>query len=47
MGCSVARATQKIPYFTTAAAAKACVEALKALAKGDYEVESLQAIAAS
>ena len=39
--------TQKIPYFTTAAAAKACVEALKALAKGDYEVESLQAIAAS
>ena len=39
--------TQKIPYFTTAAAAKACVEALKALAKGDYEVESLQAISAS
>ena len=38
--------TQKIPYFTTAAAAKATVEAIKALAKGDYEVESLQSIAA-
>ena len=39
--------TQKIPYFTTAAAAKASVEAIKELAKGDYQVESLQAIAAS
>ncbi len=38
--------TQKIPYFTTAAAAKATVEAIKALAEGDYEVESLQSIAA-
>ncbi len=39
--------TQKIPYFTTAAAAKACVEAIKDLAKGDYDVESLQSIAAA
>jgi len=38
--------TQKIPYFTTAAAARASVEAIKELSKGDYEVESLQAIAA-
>ena len=38
--------TEKIPYFTTAAAAKATVEAIKALAEGDYEVESLQSIAA-
>jgi len=38
--------TQKIPYFTTAAAARASVEAIKQLSKGDYEVESLQAIAA-
>ena len=38
--------TQKIPYFTTAAAAKASVEAIKELSKGDYSVESLQAIAA-
>ena len=38
--------TQKIPYFTTAAAAKASVEAIKELAKGDYNVESLQSIAA-
>jgi len=38
--------TQKIPYFTTAAAARASVEAIKDLAKGDYEVESLQSIAA-
>jgi len=38
--------TQKIPYFTTAAAAKASVEAIKELSKGDYDVESLQAIAA-
>lgn len=37
--------TQKIPYFTTAAAAKASVEAIKELSKGDYQVESLQAIA--
>jgi carbamoyl-phosphate synthase large subunit len=34
--------TQKIPYFTTAAAAKASVEAIKDLSKDDYEVESLQ-----
>ena len=39
--------TQNIPYFTTAAAARASVEAIKELSKGDYEVESLQAIAAS
>ena len=38
---------EKIPYFTTASAAKATVEAIKALAEGDYEVESLQSIAAS
>jgi len=37
---------EKIPYFTTAAAAKATVEAIKALDAGDYEVESLQSIAA-
>ena len=34
--------TQKIPYFTTAAAAKASVEAIKDISKDDYEVESLQ-----
>lgn len=39
--------TQKIPYFTTAAAARASVEAIKDLSKGDYEVESLQSIAKS
>ena len=39
--------TQKIPYFTTAAAAKASVEAIKELSKGDYDVESLQSIAAA
>ncbi|RKQ70808.1 carbamoyl-phosphate synthase large subunit [Litorimonas taeanensis] len=38
--------TQKIPYFTTAAAARASVEAIKDLANGDYQVESLQSIAA-
>jgi len=38
--------TQKIPYFTTAAAARATVESIKALDQGDYEVESLQSIAA-
>ena len=37
--------TQKIPYFTTAAAARAIVQALKELSKDDYQVESLQAIA--
>ena len=37
--------TQKIPYFTTAAASKATVEAIKDLAHSGYEVESLQAIA--
>jgi len=39
--------TQKIPYFTTAAAARASVEAIKELSKGDYNVESLQDIAAA
>jgi carbamoyl-phosphate synthase large subunit len=39
--------TQKIPYFTTAAAARASVEAIKALRRGGYEVQSLQSIAAS
>jgi len=39
--------TQKIPYFTTAAAARASVEAIKAIRKGGYDVKSLQAIAAS
>lgn len=38
--------TQSIPYFTTAAAARASVEAIKDLSKGDYKVESLQSIAA-
>lgn len=38
--------TEKIPYFTTAAAARASVEAIKDLASGDYNVESLQSIAA-
>ncbi|GLQ24627.1 carbamoyl-phosphate synthase large chain [Algimonas ampicilliniresistens] len=37
---------QKIPYFTTAAASRATVEAIKALKAGGYEVESLQSIAA-
>ena len=37
--------TQKIPYFTTAAAARASVEAIKAIRKGGYDVKSLQAIA--
>ncbi|NNE57422.1 MAG: carbamoyl-phosphate synthase large subunit [Hellea sp.] len=37
--------TQRIPYFTTAAAAKACVAAIRALSEKDYEVESLQALA--
>jgi len=37
---------QKIPYFTTAAASRATVEAIKALKEGGYEVESLQSIAA-
>ncbi len=36
---------QKIPYFTTAAASRATVEAIKALKAGGYEVESLQSIA--
>lgn len=36
---------ENVPYFTTAAAAKASVEAIKSLAKGDYEVQSLQALA--
>ena len=31
-----------IPYFTTAAAARACVAALQALSKSDYDVMSLQ-----
>ena len=38
--------TQKIPYFTTAAAARASVEAIKALRQGGYDVQSLQSIAA-
>ncbi len=38
--------TEKIPYFTTAAAARAATEAIKDLSKGDYTVESLQSIAA-
>ncbi|WP_418152566.1 carbamoyl-phosphate synthase large subunit [Litorimonas sp. RW-G-Af-16] len=38
--------TQKIPYFTTAAAARATVEAIKDLSQSDYQVESLQSIAA-
>jgi carbamoyl-phosphate synthase large subunit len=38
--------TQKIPYFTTAAAARASVEAIKAIRKNGYDVKSLQAIAA-
>ena len=37
---------QKIPYFTTAAASRAAVESIKALAAADYTVESLQDIAA-
>ena len=37
--------TQKIPYFTTAAASRATVESLRALAAKDYEVESLQSMA--
>lgn len=36
---------QKIPYFTTAAASRATVEAIKALKERGYEVESLQSIA--
>ncbi len=38
--------TQKIPYFTTAAAARATVEAIKDISSGEYKVESLQKIAA-
>ena len=34
--------TQKVPYTTTAAAAKAMVEAIKALSENSYDVESLQ-----
>ncbi|MGB0907095.1 MAG: carbamoyl-phosphate synthase large subunit [Maricaulaceae bacterium] len=36
--------TQRIPYFTTAAAANASVEAIKELSKHDYDVQSLQDI---
>ncbi len=39
--------TLNIPYFTTAAAARASVQAIIELSKGDYQVESLQAIAKS
>jgi len=39
--------TQSVPYFTTAAAAKACVAAIEDLAKNDYTVKSLQDIAAA
>jgi carbamoyl-phosphate synthase large subunit len=38
--------TSKIPYFTTAAAARATVQSIKELSTSDYSVESLQAIAA-
>lgn len=38
--------TLKIPYFTTAAAARAATQAIKEISTGDYEVESLQKIAA-
>ncbi len=37
--------TQRIPYFTTAAAARACVAALKELSEKDYEIQSLQTLA--
>ncbi len=37
--------TQRIPYFTTAAAAKASVAAIRSLSEGDYEVQSLQSLA--
>ncbi len=37
--------TQRIPYFTTAAAASACVAAIKALRDQDYEANSLQSLA--
>ena len=39
--------TQSVPYFTTAAGAKACVAAIEDLAKNDYTVKSLQDIAAA
>ncbi len=38
--------TQKIPYFTTAAAARATVQSIREISKDDYRVESLQSIAA-
>jgi len=38
--------TQRVPYFTTAAAARACVAAIEDLSHSDYNVKSLQAIAA-
>jgi len=38
--------TQRVPYFTTAAAARACVAAIEDLSHSDYSVKSLQAIAA-
>jgi carbamoyl-phosphate synthase large subunit len=38
--------TQKIPYFTTASAAKAAVSAISDLAVEDYDVKSLQDYAA-
>jgi len=37
--------TQRVPYFTTAAAARACVAAIEDLSHSDYSVKSLQAIA--
>ena len=36
---------QKIPYFTTAAASRAAVAAIRSLSEGDYAVESLQGMA--
>jgi len=39
--------TQKIPYFTTAAAARASVEAIKDLSQTGYDVVSLQSYAKS
>ena len=37
--------TQKIPYYTTAAAARAAVAAIRALREQDYEAQSLQSLA--
>ena len=37
--------TQKLPYYTTAAAARAAVAAIRALKEQDYEAQSLQSLA--